>query len=85
MSKELITNNYQGEKMNQNILSDQFIQGYATKTPPWGFNGMGEIVYKRTYSRDIEGLGRKEYCALVGSERDEHGWAIQRKVSISIY
>lgn len=42
------------------ILSEQFINSYADKTPPWGFNGLGEIVYKRTYSRDIESLGRKE-------------------------
>lgn len=46
--------------MEENILSEEFIQSYATKTPPWGFNGMGEIVYKRTYAREIEGLGRKE-------------------------
>lgn len=53
--------NKQGETMQNNILSQEFVQSYATKTPPWGFNGMGEIVYKRTYSRDIEELGRKEY------------------------
>lgn len=44
-----------------NILSDEFINSYATKTPNWGFNGLGEIVYRRTYSRDIESLGRKEF------------------------
>ena len=43
-----------------NILSDEFVNSYATKTPNWGFNGLGEIVYRRTYSRDIEELGRKE-------------------------
>jgi adenosylcobalamin-dependent ribonucleoside-triphosphate reductase len=42
------------------ILSDEFVDSYSGKTPPWGFNGLGEIVYKRTYSRDIEHLGRKE-------------------------
>ncbi len=46
--------------MQSDILSEEFVQSYATKTPPWGFNGMGEIVYKRTYSRDIESLERKE-------------------------
>jgi adenosylcobalamin-dependent ribonucleoside-triphosphate reductase len=46
--------------MESNILSEEFVQSYATRTPPWGFNGMGEIVYKRTYAREIEGLGRKE-------------------------
>lgn len=44
----------------ENILSDDFVQQYSTKVAPWGFNGLGEIVYKRTYARDIEELGRKE-------------------------
>jgi len=43
------------------ILSDEFVNSYASKTPLWGFNGLGEIVYRRTYSRDIEELGRKEF------------------------
>lgn len=44
----------------ENILSDDFVQQYSSKVAPWGFNGLGEIVYKRTYARDIEELGRKE-------------------------
>jgi ribonucleotide reductase alpha subunit len=32
-------------------LSDSFVESYATKTPPFGFNGLGELVYLRTYSR----------------------------------
>lgn len=47
--------------MSDSILSEDFVNSYADKDIPWGFNGMGEIVYKRTYSRDIESLGRKEY------------------------
>lgn len=46
--------------MRDNILSEEFVNKYADKTPPWGFSGLGEIVYKRTYARDIESLGRKE-------------------------
>ena len=34
-----------------NIISDQFSQTYASKQPNWGFNGLGYIVYKRTYAR----------------------------------
>lgn len=34
-----------------NIISDQFSQTYASKQPKWGFNGLGYIVYKRTYAR----------------------------------
>ena len=43
-----------------NVITPEFVAKYTDKTPPWGFNGMGEIVYRRTYSRDIEALGRKE-------------------------
>lgn len=47
--------------MQSSILSEEFVNSYANKVAPWGFNGLGEIVYRRTYSRDIETLGRKEY------------------------
>lgn len=47
--------------IGENILSDEFVNSYANKIAPWGFNGLGEIVYRRTYARDIEGLNRKEY------------------------
>lgn len=46
--------------MDRNIITEEFVSQYVNKTPPWGFSGLGEIVYKRTYSRDIEELGRKE-------------------------
>ena len=45
----------------ENVITPEFVARYTDKTPPWGFNGMGEIVYRRTYSRDLEALGRKEY------------------------
>jgi ribonucleoside-triphosphate reductase len=32
-------------------LPDSFVDTYATRTPPFGFNGLGELVYLRTYSR----------------------------------
>jgi hypothetical protein len=33
------------------ILPESFINKYKDLKPNWGFNGLGEIVYKRTYSR----------------------------------
>jgi ribonucleotide reductase alpha subunit len=33
------------------IIDDAFVSSYANKPAPWGFNGMGEIVFLRTYSR----------------------------------
>ena len=32
-------------------LTDAFIEKYKNKIPPFGFNGLGEFVYMRTYSR----------------------------------
>ena len=32
-------------------LSDSFLEKYKKIKPPFGFNGLGEIVYSRTYSR----------------------------------
>lgn len=40
-------------------LSPDFVASYAQKQPPWGFGGLGEIVYLRTYARDTD-FGRKE-------------------------
>ena len=34
-----------------NYLSEDFVKSYADKQPNWGFNGLGYIVYKRTYAR----------------------------------
>lgn len=35
------------------ILTEEFLEEYKNKHPEWGFNGLGYIVYKRTYSRKI--------------------------------
>jgi adenosylcobalamin-dependent ribonucleoside-triphosphate reductase len=43
------------------IITDEFANSYSNKIAPWGFNGLGEIVYRRTYARELETLGRKEY------------------------
>ena len=32
-------------------LSDNFVSKYVRRKPPFGFNGLGELVYMRTYSR----------------------------------
>jgi ribonucleoside-triphosphate reductase (thioredoxin) len=40
-------------------LSENFIDKYKRKKPPFGFNGLGELVYMRTYSR-IKENGKNE-------------------------
>jgi len=42
------------------VLSQSFVDGYKNKQAPWGFGGLGEIVYLRTYSRKVEGTDRNE-------------------------
>jgi adenosylcobalamin-dependent ribonucleoside-triphosphate reductase len=41
------------------VLSENFIDKYKRKRPPFGFNGLGELVYMRTYSR-IKEDGKNE-------------------------
>jgi ribonucleoside-diphosphate reductase alpha chain len=42
------------------LLSNEFLDSYTSKSAPWGFGGLGEIVYLRTYSRPVEGEARNE-------------------------
>jgi len=42
------------------ILSNEFLSSYQKKQAPWGFGGLGEVVYMRTYSRKIVGEDRNE-------------------------
>ena len=39
--------------MDPFFISDDFANQYADKMPPWGFNGLGYVTYKRTYARPI--------------------------------
>ena len=41
------------------VLSENFINKFKRKKPPFGFNGLGELVYMRTYSR-IKENGKNE-------------------------
>jgi ribonucleoside-triphosphate reductase len=40
--------------MSTEIISEKYANKYANKQPNWGFNGLGYIVYKRTYARRKE-------------------------------
>ncbi len=40
-------------------LSDNFVSKYKRKKAPFGFNGLGELVYNRTYSR-LKADGKNE-------------------------
>ena len=52
--------------MSEKIISDAFIEKYKTKTPAWGFNGLGYVVYKRTYARTKADGTSEEWHETVG-------------------
>jgi len=54
-------------------LSDNFLQKYKWKSPGWGFNGLGEVVYLRTYSR------------LKENKENERWWETAARVVNGIY
>jgi len=47
------------------ILPEQFLRPYMNIKPNWGYNGLGEIVYKRTYSRIKEDGTNEEWWETV--------------------
>jgi len=54
-------------------LTENFLNGYRKKKPKWGFNGLGEFVYMRTYSR----LGE--------DGKNESWWQTVKRVVEGIY
>ncbi len=48
------------------IITPEFIESYRSKTPPWGFNGLGYVVYRRTYSRLKADGTNEEWFETVG-------------------
>jgi len=38
---------------NRFALDPDFLRSYEGRQPEWGFNGLGYIVFKRTYARDL--------------------------------
>lgn len=43
------------------IITQEFVDSYKNKRAPWGFNGLGYIVYKRTYARLKEDGATEEW------------------------
>ena len=43
------------------IITEDFLKKYKDKKPPFGFNGLGYVVYKRTYSRLKDDDTREEW------------------------
>jgi hypothetical protein len=41
-------------------FSEEFLNKYKTTSPPFGYNGLGYVVFQRTYSRFLDDESRKE-------------------------
>lgn len=48
------------ESYESDLLPKEFLEPYQTKKVPWGFNGLGYIVYKRTYARKLNDSDQTE-------------------------
>lgn len=46
-------------------LSDSFVSRYSQKKAPFGFNGLGEVVYLRTYSRPKSNGDKEQWFETV--------------------
>lgn len=64
-------------------LSDEFVSGYADQKPPFGFNGLGELVYLRTYSR-MKPDGEKEKWYETVKRVVEGTYSIQKRHILSM-
>ena len=53
----------------QFLLSENFINKYKRKKPPFGFNGLGELVYMRTYSRIKENGKNERWWETIKTKR----------------
>ena len=64
-------------------LSKRFINKYISIKPPFGFNGLGEIVYLRTYSRPKEDGTKERWFETVervvnGTYTLQKRWVLER-------
>jgi ribonucleoside-triphosphate reductase (thioredoxin) len=80
--KENVSNEYFGQiQVNSDAtfkLDASFLAGYANKKPDFGFNGLGEFVYYRTYSRLLDDDTKETFIDTV--ERVVEGcYEIQRR------
>lgn len=71
-----INNNQKNEKSFK--LDAEFVAGYADKKPKFGFNGLGECVFYRTYSR-LQPDDTKETFLLTIRRVVEGCYEIQRR------
>ena len=55
----------QQQDIRQFRLSDEFLSTYKARKPDFGFNGLGELTYRRTYSRVLPTGGKEEWWQTI--------------------
>jgi len=50
---------------SEEILTPEFLEKYKGKQPQWGFDGLGYVVYKRTYARNKPDGTKEEWYETV--------------------
>eukprot|EP01135_Chromosphaera_perkinsii_P002525 Nk52_evm41s224 gene=Nk52_evmTU41s224 len=70
------------------LLSERFLKKYANKRAPFGFNGLGEVVFRRTYSRVLEDGSNEEWWQTVqrvveGTFNMQRQWCDERRLGFS--
>jgi len=60
--KHFVSRKYFSTKFN---LPKDFVDGYRSRPVKFGFNGLGEIAYIRTYSRQKEDGSNEEWADTV--------------------
>ena len=69
---------------NSTFLLDQhFLQSYTSRPTSFGYNGLGEVVYQRTYSRPLEDGTPEQWYQTVsrvvqGTYRMQQRWIEER-------
>ena len=65
MTSQTSHSDYNQQYCISELLPEEFLLTYSKKQPNWGFNGLGYIVYKRTYSRKITDTETEEWWQTV--------------------
>ncbi|KDO21413.1 ribonucleoside-triphosphate reductase [Saprolegnia parasitica CBS 223.65] len=66
-------------------LSDKFVATFREVPPPFGFNGLGELVYMRTYSREKDDGTKEQWYETVarvvnGTYSMQKRWFLERNL-----
>ena len=55
----------QGEEKVKFRLSSRFVEKYKDRRPPFGFNGLGEVVFHRSYARPLPDGTKEQWYQTV--------------------